>query len=181
MKKSMLIILGICSFVLLLFYRGMHIRAVYQEDYVMVVVEPDYLIELPETDFLLPESLSKSVTYSVITDSFTPLLSWYNRKGIIVSYGTTITQESLPVIHFFVEEYQRDYFDEDVSSWELVDFKNNVSLLSYSTETSFYYLMITDEKVIKTGWINQPFAESYTGFSEEIYNSIIETYEALSE
>jgi len=37
-----------------------------------------------------------------------------------------------------------------------------------------------DDQALKIGWINQPFAESYTGFSEEIYNSIIETHEALS-
>lgn len=184
MKKSILFILVLISVFIILIYRGQHIQLVHKEsneEYYQVFVYPNDFIELPETDYLLPESLRESVTYHVVTDSFIPLLSLYNRDGMIVSYSTYIQQESLPAVLFSVKEFQIDFFDKDYSSWTLIEANDTACLYSFAAESSTYYLILTDSKAIELSWTNMPYAQSYSDFNDEIYNSIIETYEALSQ
>lgn len=184
MKKSILFILVFISIFIILIYRGQYIQLVHKEkheEYYQVFVYPNDFIELPETDYLLPESLCESVTYHVVTDSFIPLLSLYNRDGMIVSYGTYIEQESLPAVLFSVKEYRIDFFDKDYSSWTLIEVNDNACLYSLAAEPNFYYLILTDSKAIELSWTNMLYAQSYSTFNDEIYNSIIETYRILSQ
>ena len=183
MKKTILFIFSfICIFIFLV-YRGMHILCFVSQDYdnyYEIYINPSPLIELPKTDFYLPDSLSENAFYYVITDSFIPLFSLYNRNAIITSCSFEISQNSLPHISFFVKEYNTEYFDEDISAYELIDSSDQVSLHYYDGDYCFYYLIITDSKIIKFCWINQPYAESYSTFSSEVYDWIMETYSILN-